>query len=135
MKQVTMICTLVFDVEDSVDVEKVKGIAVELINQNFIDSNLDFQPQIDPESPMVVTSISNPHLEEESIWSNIETNHEDEEEGLIYVDGYVGDEEEGRVLARINRSTGVILYNDVRARSDAYAQRMIQEVLDEIAKD
>lgn len=67
-----------------------------------------------------------------SIWSHISNTYEDEEAHDIYIDGFVGNEEEGEVLATIDILTGEVTYNDERAKTDNYAQEMIKEVIDDI---
>jgi hypothetical protein len=74
-------------------------------------------------------------LERPNIWSNIDTAFEDEEEGLIYVDAWVGNEEDGQVIAKVNSTTGEVIYIDERAKTDRYAQNMITELVDEIKKN
>lgn len=68
------------------------------------------------------------------IWSNIDTMFEDEEEGLIYVDAWVGNDEDGQVIAKVSSRTGEVIYLDERARTDNYAQNMITELVYEIKK-
>lgn len=126
-----MICTIIFDVIDSVNIENLKNMIVEEINQALIDASLECQPQIDPKSPLVVTSIMKWYDEDSSIWSDIETNFEDE--GVIYVDGYKANDEEGKVIAKINKESGEVVYIDQRAKTDTYAQNMIKVVLNELS--
>ncbi len=66
----------------------------------------------------------------EYIWSDIRTDFEDN--GIIHVDAWVhsDDDEEGKVIATINTETKEVDYKDERAKTDIYAQEMIDEVLD-----
>lgn len=66
---------------------------------------------------------------ENSIWKEIRNTHE--YQGVIYIDAYLTDDEneDGRVIAKINISTGKVDYIDARAENDVYAQKVIQEAL------
>jgi len=68
-----------------------------------------------------------------NIWSEIRNDFEDEEEGKVYIDAYLtpDDNEEGKVIAKVNTSTKEVEYLDDRARTDAYAQEMINETLNQ----
>lgn len=67
------------------------------------------------------------------IWREIRTTHVDEETGVTYVDGYKTDDdnEQGTVIATID-DKGNTTYLDERAKSDEYAQEVIQEAMREI---
>ena len=64
-----------------------------------------------------------------NIWAEIRNNFKDDD--MIYIDAYLTDEnnEEGIVIAKVNVRTKVIEYLDDRAKTDSYAQEMIQECL------
>lgn len=69
----------------------------------------------------------------ESIWSEITSNFEDEDEHIIYIDAYkTPTSEVARVIATINIETGEVIYKDKRAKTDNYAQEVIQEVIADI---
>ena len=63
-----------------------------------------------------------------SIWKEIRTEYQ--EGDTVFVDGYLtgDDNEEGKVIAKVNISTLDIEYLDDNARTDSYAQEMIQDV-------
>lgn len=65
----------------------------------------------------------------ENIWGEIR--NEFEENDLVHIDAWVtaNDNEEGKVIALVNSSTGDVTYKDERAKTDTYAQEMIQEIL------
>jgi hypothetical protein len=71
-------------------------------------------------------------FEKRSIWSHISNTYEDEEAHDIYIDGFVGYQEEGEVLATVDILTGEVNYHDERAKTDEYAQEMIREVIEDI---
>ena len=64
-----------------------------------------------------------------NIWSEIRSNFEDE--SIVYIDAWItpDDNEEGTVIAKVNVLTGNVQYIDDRAKTDAYAQEIIKEVL------
>jgi N-methylhydantoinase B/oxoprolinase/acetone carboxylase alpha subunit len=64
----------------------------------------------------------------ENIWAEIKADHRDEETGITYVDAWItgNDDEEGKVIATID-DYGNATYVDERAKSDKYAQEVIQE--------
>ena len=64
-----------------------------------------------------------------NIWSEIRSNFEDE--SIVYIDAWItpDDNEEGTVIAKVNVLTGNVQYIDDRAKTDAYAQEIINEVL------
>jgi len=69
----------------------------------------------------------------ESIWSEITSNFEDEDDHVIYIDAYKTHTSEiARVIATINIKTGEVTYKDKRAKTDSYAQEVIQEVIADI---
>lgn len=69
---------------------------------------------------------------EENIWLEIRSNYEDE--GIVHIDAWKtsDDNEEGTVIAKVDIKTGNVQYIDDRAKTDAYAQEIIQEVLNDI---
>jgi len=64
-----------------------------------------------------------------SIWGEIRNDCEDGD--TVYIDAWLtaDDNEEGKVIARVNVRTKEVEYLDDRARTDSYAQEMIQEYL------
>ncbi len=70
---------------------------------------------------------------EENIWSEIKADHTDEETGITHVDAWTSpdDDENGTVIATID-DYGTVTYIDERAKSDKYAQEIIQEAREEI---
>ncbi|MFA5366660.1 MAG: hypothetical protein WC333_02150 [Dehalococcoidia bacterium] len=70
----------------------------------------------------------------DNIWSEIRSNFEDE--GVIHIDAWISgdDNEEGKVIATIDKATSVVSYRDDRAKTDAYAQEIIAEVLADLTK-
>jgi hypothetical protein len=64
-----------------------------------------------------------------NIWSEIRRNYEDE--GIVHIDAWTtpDDNEEGTVIAKVDTKTGKVEYIDKRAKTDAYAQEIIQNVL------
>ena len=64
-----------------------------------------------------------------NIWSEIRSNFEDE--SIVHIDAWItpDDNEEGTVIAKVNVLTGNVQYIDDRAKTDAYAQEIIKEVL------
>ena len=64
-----------------------------------------------------------------SIWGEIRNDCEDGD--TVYIDAWLtaDDNEEGNVIARVNVRTKEVEYLDDRARTDSYAQEMIQEYL------
>ena len=64
-----------------------------------------------------------------SIWSEIRSNYE--EESIVHIDAWLSpdENEEGNVIAKVNTETGNVQYLDERARTDEYAQEVIQFVL------
>lgn len=64
-----------------------------------------------------------------SIWSEIRNNYEDE--GIVYIDAWLTDDdmEDGKIIATVNPKTSEVIYKDERAKTDVYAQEMINEVL------
>ena len=70
-----------------------------------------------------------------NIWSEIRSNFEDE--SIVHIDAWItpDDNEEGRVIAKVNKVTGNVQYIDDRAKPDLYAQEIIKEVLTDIANE
>ena len=64
-----------------------------------------------------------------NIWGEIRSNFENE--GIINIDAWLTEDEneEGNVIAKVNTKTLEVEYLDDRARTDNYAQEMINEVL------
>lgn len=62
-----------------------------------------------------------------SIWSQI--NNEFEHEFELHIDAWETDDdnESGKVIAKINTQTKEVTYIDERAKSDEYAQTIINE--------
>ena len=70
-----------------------------------------------------------------SKWSEIRCDYYNEEDKVWTVDAWVTDDdgEEGKVIAYIDAiKHGRVIYVDLLARVDAYAQEVIQEKLKEI---
>lgn len=65
----------------------------------------------------------------ENIWGEIRNDFEDE--GIVHIDAFLTDDdnEEGKVIAKVNVRTKEVEYLDDRARTDKYAQEIIQDVL------
>ena len=70
-----------------------------------------------------------------NIWSEIRSNFEDE--SIVHIDAWItpDDNEEGMVIAKVNKVTGNVQYIDDRAKTDTYAQEIIKEVLADIANE
>ena len=66
----------------------------------------------------------------ENIWAEIKADHTDEETGITYVDAWTSpdDDEDGCVIATID-DKGFTTYIDERAKTDKYAQEIIQEAM------
>lgn len=64
-----------------------------------------------------------------NIWGEIRSNFENE--GIINIDAWLTEDEneEGNVIAKVNTKTLEVEYLDDRAKTDNYAQEMINEVL------
>ena len=64
-----------------------------------------------------------------SIWGEIRNDFEDG--NIVHIDAWLtaDDNEEGKVIAKVNVRTKEVEYLDDRARTDSYAQEMIQEYL------
>jgi hypothetical protein len=64
-----------------------------------------------------------------SIWGEIRNDFQDED--IVYIDAFLTDDdnEEGKVIAKVNVRTKEVQYLDQRARDDSYAQEMIQDCL------
>ncbi len=74
-------------------------------------------------------------------WSEIRNDNYEQSESMdkdsfITIDAWLteDDNEEGKVIARINCGTKEVIYYDNDAKTDIYAQEMIKEVLDELNK-
>ena len=68
-----------------------------------------------------------------SIWGEIRNDFIDEDKGIATIDAWVteDDNEEGKVIATFDINTGEVEYKDDRAKTDAYAQEVIQELKDD----
>ena len=66
-----------------------------------------------------------------SKYGEIRNDYYDNEEQKVYIDAWFteDDNEEGVVIAKVNRKTKEIEYLDIDAKSDPYAQEKIQETL------
>lgn len=64
-----------------------------------------------------------------SIWGEIRNDFIDDD-GIAHIDAFLtaDDNEEGKVIAKVNTLTGTIEYLDARAETDDYAQEMIKDV-------
>lgn len=69
-----------------------------------------------------------------SKYGEIRNDFYDEEEKKVYIDAWFteDDNEEGVVIAKVNYRTKAIEYLDNDARTDEYAQEIINETLKEI---
>lgn len=67
-------------------------------------------------------------------WTEIITRFTDESEGILYVDGYMTDDqdEEGTVIAKININTYEVIYVDVDAQTDTYVQQEIEDAIERL---
>ncbi len=65
----------------------------------------------------------------ENIWGEIRNDFEIDD--ITTIDAWLTDDdnEEGTVIATVNRATGEIIYNDDRAKTDPLAQELIREVM------
>lgn len=65
-----------------------------------------------------------------SIWGEIRNDFQDDN-GIVYIDAYLtaDDNENGRVIAKVDTEAKEVEYLDDRARNDSYAQEMINEYL------
>ena len=68
-----------------------------------------------------------------SIWGEIRNDFEDDD-GIVYIDAWLTDDdnEEGKVIAKVNTETKTVEYLDDRAKTDSYAQELIKESLGEL---
>lgn len=66
-----------------------------------------------------------------SVWTAINSDYEDD--NFIYLDAYktYNDNEEGKVIAKIDKNTEEVIYLDKRAKTDSYAQEEIENIIDE----
>ena len=70
-----------------------------------------------------------------SKWAEIRNNYYDDTEHKVYIDAWeteYDDNEEGTVIAKVNYKTKEVEYLDNDARTDAYAQEIINETLKQI---
>ena len=70
-----------------------------------------------------------------SKWAEIRNNYYDDIEYKVYIDAWeteCDDNEEGTVIAKINYKTKEVEYLDNDARTDIYAQEIINETLKQI---
>ncbi len=68
------------------------------------------------------------------MWREIRRNFYNEEEGKVYIDAWETDRdgEEGKVIAKIDVKTKNIEYLNQGAMTDAYAQEIIKQVMEDI---
>lgn len=66
-------------------------------------------------------------MKKENIWSEIRSDFEDE--GYIHIDAWKtgNDNEDGKVIAKVRISDNKVTYLDERAKTDKYAQEVINE--------
>ena len=71
----------------------------------------------------------------ESIWTEIRNDFEDNFK--IHIDGWetTDDNENGKVIAKINTLTKKVKYVDKRARTDKYAQSVINETIENLIEE
>ena len=64
-----------------------------------------------------------------NIWSEIRSDFQ--ESDIVFIDGFLtpDDNEEGKVIAKVNVRTKEVEYIDDRAKTDKYAQEEINEAL------
>lgn len=69
-----------------------------------------------------------------SKWAEIRNDYYDEEEKKVYIDAWKSDfdEEEGTVIAKVNYETKEIEYLDNAAKTDDYAQEVINDTMEQI---
>lgn len=69
-----------------------------------------------------------------SKWAEIRNDYCDEEEEKVYIDAWktCNDNEEGKVIAKIDYKTKEIQYLNEAAKTDDYAQEVIIETLNRI---
>ena len=69
-----------------------------------------------------------------SKWAEIRNDYCDEEEEKVYIDAWktCNDNEEGKVIAKIDYKTKEIQYLNEAAKTDDYAQEVIIETLNHI---
>lgn len=66
-----------------------------------------------------------------NIWSEIRNDFIDND--IVHIDAWVNsdDNEEGKVIAKVNLNTNIVIYIDDRAKTDTYAQEMINEIINQ----
>ena len=69
-----------------------------------------------------------------SNWAEIRNDYCDESEGKVYIDAWFTDDdnEDGEVIAKIDCRTKEVEYLDEIAKTDLYAQEVINETLKDI---
>lgn len=69
-----------------------------------------------------------------SKWAEIRNDYCDEEEGKVYIDAWktYNVNEEGKVIAKVDYKTKEIQYLNEAAKTDDYAQEIINETLNDI---
>ena len=69
-----------------------------------------------------------------SKWAEIRNDFCDEEEGKVFIDAWRSDNdnEEGKVIAKVDYKTKEVEYIDKVAKTDSYAQEVIKETLESI---
>ena len=67
-----------------------------------------------------------------SKYAEIRNDYINEEENAVYIDAWLteNDNEEGTVIAKVDLDTLTVEYLDEDAKTDEYAQEIIQETLD-----
>lgn len=72
-----------------------------------------------------------------SKWSEIRNDFCNEEERKVFIDAWttIDDNEEGKVIAKVDYKTKEIEYLDADAKTDKYAQEIIAETLKQIDND
>lgn len=69
-----------------------------------------------------------------SKWAEIRNDFTDEEEGVVCIDAWktLNGSEEGKIIAKVNYKTKKVEYLDNDAKTDSYAQEVINETLSDI---
>jgi hypothetical protein len=130
MKTIDIICTIGFTVKDSTDAQIAMIDVCDRINHVLKHSELSERPKIDTNATMIITAI----IPVRDIWKTIRTDYK--ENGYIHVDAWESDDKDadGRVIAKINSTTGAVRYMDTRASIDEKAQEAIADAIIALAK-
>jgi len=69
-----------------------------------------------------------------NIWLQINNEYHDESTNRVLIDAWEteDDNEQGKVIAEIDQTTGEVFYNDDRAKTDELAQEKIIEIVNDI---